>query len=119
MCENYENAIVTFLDILGFRDIVTSHNCREVSDLLDAIDRFTNPLHETMPDGTPVPYNPIVHSFSDTVIRIRPVERAENLQYRIGLLFYELLDLVHIQGDLVAHNNVVLRGAVSYGPNLC
>ena len=109
----YENAIVSFLDILGFRDVVLNSTVDEISRMLEAVEYF-NTSPKLSCDDNNTDYEPIVYNFSDTIIRIRPVDRQDNLTYRIGLLFHELLDIVHIQGELI-QPKVILRGAVSYG----
>ncbi len=109
----YENAIVTFIDILGFGAFVLNSTAEETARVIESVEYFTNP-HKRFSDADEGAYEPIVHIFSDTIIRIRPVERDDNRRYRIGLLFHELLDIVHIQGELIAHG-VILRGAVSFG----
>jgi hypothetical protein len=108
---SYENAIISFLDILGFGSIVLNSAYEEVRKTLNAIEYFSKP--QKYFDAKDF-YKPIVHIFSDTIIRIRPVERKDNRKYRIGLLFHELLDLLHIQGELIGHG-ALLRGAVSFG----
>jgi hypothetical protein len=51
-----------------------------------------------------------VLSFSDSIVRVRPVGPDQ----RIGLLFYELLDLVHAQARLMLHG-VLVRGGIAIG----
>ncbi len=110
---HYENAIVTFIDILGFRDIVLNSSCTDVESILERIEYFTD-AGERDPDYAHFSIDPAVYTFSDSIIRIRPIERYGNRHYPVGLLFHELLDLVHVQGGL-SYNGILLRGAVSYG----
>src|SRR6266545_609865 len=111
---DYQFAIVTFLDILGFRDLVSTAEAAVVSDKLEAVERFTRPALKP-PKGNPEKiYQPLILQFSDAVVRIRRVRTKWNKRRPIGLVFNELLDLVHAQGDLV-REGILLRGGVSCG----
>ncbi|MGH2612804.1 MAG: hypothetical protein ACRDFB_07115, partial [Rhabdochlamydiaceae bacterium] len=48
------------------------------------------------------------------VIRVRQIESRANIEFQIGTLFYELLDLVHAQGELINHG-ILLRGGITIG----
>jgi hypothetical protein len=110
---NYENAIVTYLDILGFRDIVSKLSADEVSKILKAVEYFNTPPTLSK-DSNDLAYKPIIFILSDTIIRVRPLEREDNRKYGVGLLLAEMLDIVHVQGELISFD-VILRGAISYG----
>ena len=110
----YENAIVTFLDILGFSSLVSTSSAEETANVLNAVEYFSDPTIRFPEEGAE-PNRAIVHIFSDTIVRVRPIERDDNRKFRTGILFQELYDLVHIQSELINHG-VVLRGSVSFGP---
>lgn len=105
----YQKAIVTFLDILGFGELVKEKEDIHISKILDEVKRSTVPNTEMA-----TLYQPEVISFSDSIVRVRRVESEENLAYPIGLLFQELLNLVHAQGELI-DTNVLIRGSVTFG----
>lgn len=110
----YEFAIVTFLDILGFSELVKTADATIVNSKLKALERFTRPTSIEPTQDPDKNYEPIILQFSDSVLRIRRTRTKWNRQYSVGLLFHELIDLVHAQGELVK-DGVLLRGGVSYG----
>lgn len=111
----YEPAIVTFLDVLGFRDLVHGGDADAVDAKLRAVERFTRPSASIDAADPEESFDPLVFQFSDAIVRIRRTRTKWNRERPIGLLFHELLDLVHAQGELVNHG-VLIRGGVTYGP---
>ena len=109
----YSKAIVTFLDILGFRNLVTTESAEEVDRKLNSVERFTAPIY-IKGDDLDRQLEPSVIWFSDSVVRVRQLETEANLASPSGLLFWELLDLVHAQAELV-REGILLRGGVAYG----
>ena len=105
----YQKAIVTFLDILGFSDVVRKRDPVAVNTILDSLERFTVPEAEEEPA-----YEPEVIAFSDSIVRVRKIETKTNKIYPFGLLFNEILDLVHAQGMLI-DAEVFLRGGIAFG----
>lgn len=104
----YTTAVVTFLDVLGFRGIVAERSAEEVGRILDLVAHFSA---APQPGN---PYAPTVTIFSDSVVRVRPVATGANEVYPIGLLVAEIIDLLHAQGELVA-NDILLRGGITVG----
>lgn len=107
----YKKAVVTFLDVLGFRDLVLRQPRAEISNTLDLFQSFSAPNSAAGVRGINEPYAMV---FSDSVIRVRPINTQKNRRYPIGLLFHELLDLLLAQGELVA-KGILVRGAVTVG----
>jgi hypothetical protein len=105
----YQKAIVTFLDILGFADVVRKRDHAAVSTILDSLEQFTVPEAEEEPA-----YEPEVIAFSDSIVRVRKIATKTNSIYPFGLLFNEILDLVHAQGMLI-DAEVFLRGGIAFG----
>ena len=105
----YEWAIISFIDILGFRHLVESSPPEVVSAALDSLEEFTNA--GKIPESDHLPR---VYSFSDSIIRVRSLLPYAQKQHPIGLLFYELLDLVRIQALLSDSGNLI-RGGVTLG----
>jgi len=66
------------------------------------------------PDADEDPYHPVITTFSDCVVRTNFADSEANLSYQIGLLFHELLALVHAQSELI-DSDVVVRGGVAFG----
>jgi hypothetical protein len=101
--------VITLVDILGFKEIIATGTFQSVSMRLRTVRRLSgaDPSH-TGEDGEAK-----IIQFSDSIIRIRPLD-AEANKSRYGLLFFEFLDLVHMQGELVNHG-ICIRGGISIG----
>lgn len=106
----YRAAVITFVDILGFKALVNSSTYEEIRAKLETVLRFSG--FDENEDGEGL--EPKIIQFSDAIIRIRPLDSKTNSESPYGLAFYELLDLVHMQGELVIHG-ICLRGGVSIG----
>lgn len=107
----YKKAVITFLDVLGFRDMVARQPRFEISRVLQLFQGFSAPNNAPGVRGRNEPYAMV---FSDSVIRARPINTRENRSLPQGLLFHELLDLLLAQGELVA-KGILVRGAVTVG----
>jgi hypothetical protein len=107
----YKSAVVTFLDVLGFKDLVMRLPRLEISRVLGLFQTFSAPNTAAGKRGA---YEPYAMAFSDSVIRVRPIQTRENRHFQVGLLFQELSDLLHAQGELVS-KGVLIRGAVTVG----
>ncbi len=105
----YQKAIVTFLDILGFADHIKKLDYNSISKILDAVEWFTLPRKRRYSD-----YESKFITFSDSIIRVRKIKTKTNITYPFGLVFNEILDLVHAQGMLIDFG-VLLRGGIAYG----
>jgi len=110
----YTKAIVTFIDILGFRDLVSKASFEEIKQKIDLITYFATPLADNDDDEGEETFNPTIIQFSDSIIRVRPIDSGFNKKYQIGILFHELLDLVQAQGDLI-NKGILLRGGIAMG----
>jgi len=108
----YEKAIVSFIDILGFKEFVENSSAELIKSILDRVHKFTKPIitdekldYETEAD---------VISFSDCIIRVRRTERELNVYQPLGFVVYELDELLIAQGELAAQG-IFLRGGITYG----
>jgi len=106
----YREAIITFVDILGFKNIIQKSTAEEVLKILKKIEYFSDAKESS--DGED--YTPKIIQFSDSIIRIRPLDSKANLEFRYGSLFYELNDLVIMQGELINHG-ICIRGGLTVG----
>ena len=104
----YCKAIVTFLDILGFRQLVTESSPEIINEILDVLEKVATPDKK---DG--LLYNPETIIFSDSIVRVRKVDNGENSKYPIGLIFNELLDIVHAQSHLIDYG-IFIRGGIAF-----
>jgi hypothetical protein len=108
----YQKAIVTFLDVLGFRDLVSNSEASKVNDVLAELGRFAAPKQRSLNSADDDA--PQIITFSDSVIRVRLIHTRTNRRYPVGLVFYEVLDLLHAQGELI-DKGILIRGGVTYG----
>ena len=105
----YEKAIVTFLDILGFKEKVKNVAQNEIKTILTKLEK------ETVPNGEiDTFYKAETIIFSDSIVRVRKIESPKNKEYPIGLLFNELIELLHGQSMLI-QNNILIRGGITFG----
>lgn len=108
----YEKAIVSFIDILGFKELVESSTSEAVKSALDLVNRFAIPEAE----DEDLDYSFVAESisFSDCIVRVRRTEKEPNLTNPVGLVFYEIIDLLHAQGELL-NQGILIRGGIAYG----
>jgi hypothetical protein len=108
----YQKAIVTFIDILGFGDLVKKSDYGSVKKVLDAVEKTTSPI--TFAEQNGKEDLPEVVSFSDAIVRVRKFESDTNKRNPFGVLFYELVSLVHAQSELM-DIDIIIRGSVTIG----
>lgn len=106
----YRQAVITFIDILGFKHLIDTGTFEDVSRKLKTIRRLSDVDDQANGEC----FEPKVIQFSDSIIRVRPLESKANEESRYGLMFYEMLDLVHMQQELINHG-ICVRGGVSIG----
>jgi len=109
----YRPAVVTFLDILGFRERVTaSRDAAAIHRILSRLRSFAD-----VGDLEEADFGEAGHevtrsiAFSDSVVRIR----FYDTDYPSGALYHEVLSLLHVQGEMMA-DDVLVRGGVTVGP---
>lgn len=108
----YRKAIVTFVDILGFKEIVKTRSAAEIHEILSELadwsggdmDHLDNDEDVSLPVGIAGAV-----AFSDNVVRVCPIDSDE---VGHGAFFHELLSLVHVQAKLTEHG-IFLRGGLT------
>ena len=108
----YRRAIITFIDILGFKNVIRSHSCAEVRHLLD---RFRKELAPDEFDSEHLSLRFV--RFSDCLVRAIFVPPDEP-NGPDGLVFWELYGLLLAQMNLI-WRGVVVRGAITVGDLYC
>ena len=103
----YRPAIVTFIDILGFSELVKTANAAEIGKLLALLGDAS--AGEVSEDNWPAGLARSI-AFSDNVVRVCPIDSTDPR----GALFHELLSLVMIQAQL-ANMGALMRGGVTVG----
>lgn len=111
--EGYEPCIVSFIDVLGFRNLLETRHAHDIRDVLRQLREFTAPLEERptrrVKDARLLS-RAFADSVSDAVVRVRVFDT----QYNDGAFFHELLDLLHAQVECIGHG-VVIRAGVAIG----
>lgn len=111
--EGYEPSIVSFIDVLGFRNLLETRHAHDISDVLLKLREFTAPLEERFPrpvKDARILSRAFADSVSDAVVRVR----VYDTQYHDGAFFHELLDLLHAQIECIGHG-VFIRAGVAIG----
>lgn len=111
--EGYEPSIVSFIDVLGFRDLLATRHAHDIRDIMLQLRKFTTPDEVEKPrrmKDARLFSRAFADSVSDAVVRVR----VYDTQYRDGAFFHELLDLLHVQIQCVG-NGVVIRAGVAIG----
>ncbi len=111
--EGYEPCIVSFIDVLGFRNLLETRHAKDIRDVLLQLREFTAPVEELrtrkMKDARLLS-RAFADSVSDAVVRVRVFDS----QFNDGAFFHELLDLLHAQVQCVGQG-VVIRAGVAIG----
>lgn len=102
----YDLAIITFFDILGFKETVKKSDRDKITQMLDSLGHIATDYVE--PDDE---YAPQVVTFSDSVIRTHSID---NQPRRIGILFLEILGILWAQMEL-SFRGMLIRGAMTIG----
>lgn len=111
----YRDCVVTFIDILGFKNIIAKRSPAEIQEIVGLVQRHTSSGDKESAKEYASDFNddmPWTRSifFSDSVVRIRPYDG----EFYEGSLFYEFLDLVHAQAELV-NRGIFIRGGITVG----
>jgi hypothetical protein len=108
--EQYENRVIVFIDILGFREQVkqTTTDPRHFINLRNTLN-FISDL-KSHNDKTEKELGREITVFSDSIVISYPVEM-------LGSVFWLLLDVVHIQLDMM-QKGILMRGGITFG-QLC
>jgi hypothetical protein len=109
MPDEYTVALVTYCDILGFKNLVREKSALELRAILETLRAETKP-DEDIGKAQRLHF----FNFSDLILRIFDALSEFNREIRPGILFYEVLDLVHAQARLI-ERDVLIRGALTIG----
>lgn len=108
----YRKAIVTFIDILGFKEIVKTRSAAEIHEILSELADWsagdTDYIDREDRSSIPVGLAGAI-AFSDNVVRVCPIDSGDGGH---GALFHELLSPVHVQAKL-AERGIFLRGGMT------
>src|ERR1019366_8200325 len=108
----YRRSIFTFLDFLGFGELVKEEKSANVIDGILGTLRY-----ETTPAAFAEKHLEISSlSFSDSTVRAVPIESGSKpTPLANGILYYELMTLILAQSYLSCRHGRFLRGALTIG----
>ncbi|MFQ6755537.1 hypothetical protein V6Z72_14420 [Cereibacter sphaeroides] len=111
--EGYEPSIVSFIDVLGFRNLLATRHAHDIRDVLMKLREFTAPFEERLPrpvkDARTLS-RAYAESVSDAIVRVR----VYDTMYHDGAFFREMIDLLHAQIECIGHG-VFIRAGVAIG----
>jgi hypothetical protein len=109
----YRKAIVTFIDILGFKELLKTLPASDIHDVLSILADWSSGDLKDIDDDEAEGVIPVglagSIAFSDNVVRVCPIDSEEGGH---GALFHELLSLVHVQAKL-SERGIFLRGGLT------
>lgn len=106
----YEKAVITFIDILGFGELVKNYDYNKIDKVLNAIKEATSPIIPF--DVSDKDGHAEIVSFSDSIVRVRKTESIANINNPQGIFFQELHSLVIAQAELIEFG-ITIRGGVT------
>ena len=107
----YEWSIVTFIDIIGFKALVESNEAADIHEMLGRLRRFQK-LEERIVGKERS--NLKFTYLSDTIVRSIELKRVAKENYRTGVIFHELIEVLHMQLDAII-SGFLLRGGITIG----
>jgi len=109
---NYEPSILSYTDILGFRELVATRTAGEISRAIRIVRevvqprRFKSPIPQVDEDD--------FRNFSDLCLIRRVIARKGKFP-AIGQVHAQILHMVHVQSILLADEGILLRGGITIG----
>ncbi len=108
----YIKAIVTFIDILGFKEIVETRTPDEIKRIIGFLIQVCD--EATIPDEPPKVFEMRYINFSDSIVRTSRISDEDD-RYEVNLkVILELNAIMHIQRSLI-QEGVIVRGGITVG----
>jgi len=105
----YTVALITYFDILGFQALIAERSPSHIKTVLESLHQESRP-----DDELARLYAMKYFNFSDHVVRVTDLLARGNITTPTGLLFHEVLSIVHMQAHLAAEG-VFIRGSLTVG----
>jgi hypothetical protein len=105
----YSPHLITYIDILGFRELVKEKSPNFISRAIRQVIEATEP-DDKIRKGNEENYI----KFSDLIVHTIPILSPANKKYRDGIVYQEIQGLAAAQATLVGEN-LLLRGALTMG----
>jgi hypothetical protein len=109
---NYERSILTFIDILGFRELIANKSAGEISRSIRIVRDVVQPRR--FKSSIPQLDEDDFRNFSDLCLIRRVIARKGKFP-AIGQVHAQILHMVHVQTILLADEGILLRGGITVG----
>lgn len=108
----YQRSLVTYIDVLGFRDIIRTKTPNDISRSIRIVRESVQPKRFK----TPIPglRDDEYLNFSDLTIIWTPLTPNGQLD-RLGCVHSQILRMVHAQASLLFDEGILLRGGITVG----
>lgn len=107
-CNEYENRVCFFIDILAFKDLVSGKGKKSVKMIKEIIDYFEKYLDESKGEIKIDDSCRTITQFSDSIFISFCVKSPSEL-------FSILSNILYLQMNLIATKNILIRGGCAYG----
>lgn len=104
----YKRCLVTFFDILGFRNIVATREDEFIEQVLLKLREHASP-DEFQQEHFEIE----TIAFSDSIVRSVHIESESNVSFPTGIFWHELFALAWLQSYLIFDDGVFLRGSIT------
>lgn len=112
----FERCVVTFIDILGYRNLLNTRTAGEIVAVVNALRGFAagdadDEEPPTRSDEWRLHTQSFSEAVSDAVVRVRTIDT----QSQDGAFVHELIDLMHATIECVSRG-ILIRGGMTIGP---
>ena len=112
----FERCVVTFIDILGYRNLLNTRRAEEIVGVVNALRGFAagdadDEVPPTRSDEWRLYTQSFSESVSDAVVRVRTIDT----QSQDGPFVHELIDLMHATIECI-NRGILIRGGMTIGP---
>lgn len=109
---NYERSVLTYIDILGFRELVETKSAGDISRSIRIVREHVEPYR--FKTRFPKIKGPDFRNFSDLCI-VRKAIAAKGKFPATGEVHSQILRMVHTQSNLLLNEGILLRGGITVG----
>jgi hypothetical protein len=109
---NYERSILTYIDMLGFRELIATKSAGDISRSIRVVREAVEPrrFKRSIPE---IPEGDFCN-FSDLCIIRKPITKEGRFPAR-GEVHSQILHMVHVQSTLLFDEGILLRGGITVG----
>lgn len=107
---NYERSILTYIDILGFREMIATKTAGDISRSIRVVREAVAPhrFKTSIPEIPEADFR----NFSDLYIIRKPIAKKDKFPAS-GEVHSQILHMVHVQSTLLLDEGILLRGGIT------